>query len=82
MLEDHLQKNKKRIQKIKETGYSQYIYQIELDKPNGHTMSNRLRLDGDITSIHRRENIDVFPRHFDINVVSMDFLCNFDGKLM
>ena len=33
MLEDHLQKNKERIQKLKETGDSQYIYQNELDKP-------------------------------------------------
>ena len=29
---DHLQKNKKRIQKFKETGESRYIYQNELDK--------------------------------------------------
>ena len=32
MLADHLQKNKERIQKFKETGDSQYIYQNELDK--------------------------------------------------
>ena len=29
---DHLQKNKERIQKFKETGESRYIYQKELDK--------------------------------------------------
>ena len=29
---DHLQKNKKRKQKFKETGDSRYIYQNELDK--------------------------------------------------
>ena len=29
---DHLQKNKERIQKFKETGGSRYIYQNELDK--------------------------------------------------
>ena len=33
MLVDHLQKNKKRIQKFKETWDSRYIYQNELDKP-------------------------------------------------
>ena len=32
MLVDHLQKNKERIQKFKETGDSRYIYQNELDK--------------------------------------------------
>ena len=32
VLVDHLQKNKERIQKFKETGNSQYIYQSELDK--------------------------------------------------
>ena len=32
MLEDHLQKNKVRIQKFKGIGDSQYIYQNELDK--------------------------------------------------
>ena len=32
MLVDHLQKNKERIQKFKETGDSWYIYQNELDK--------------------------------------------------
>ena len=32
MLVDQLQKNKDRIQKFKETGCSQYIYQNELDK--------------------------------------------------
>ena len=32
MLVDHLQKNKERIQKFKETGDSRYIYQIKLDK--------------------------------------------------
>ena len=32
MLLNHLQKNKERIQKFKETGDSQYIYQNELDK--------------------------------------------------
>ena len=30
---DHLQKNKERIQKFKETRDSQYIYQNELHKP-------------------------------------------------
>ena len=32
MLVDHLQKNRERIQKFKETGDSQYIYQYEIDK--------------------------------------------------
>ena len=32
MLVNHLQKNRERIQKFKETGDSQYIYQYELDK--------------------------------------------------
>ena len=32
MLVDHLQKNKERIQKFKETGDSRYIYQIKLGK--------------------------------------------------
>ena len=32
VLVDHLQKNKERIQKIEETGDSQYIYQNELYK--------------------------------------------------
>ena len=32
MLVDYLQKNKERIQKFKETGYSRFIYQNELDK--------------------------------------------------
>ena len=32
VLVDHLQKNKERIQKFKETGDSRYIYQNELDK--------------------------------------------------
>ena len=32
VLVDHLEKNKERIQKFKETGDSQYIYQNELDK--------------------------------------------------
>ena len=32
MLANHLQKNKERIQKFKETGDSQYIYQNGLDK--------------------------------------------------
>ena len=32
MLEEHLTKNKKRIQKFKETGDSQYIFQNELNK--------------------------------------------------
>ena len=31
MLVDHLQKNKERIQKFKETGGSRYIYQNKLD---------------------------------------------------
>ena len=31
-LVNHLQKNKERIQKMKETGDSQYIYQKKLDK--------------------------------------------------
>ena len=29
---EHLQKNKERMQKLKETGNSRHIYQIELDK--------------------------------------------------
>ena len=32
MLVDHLQKNKERLQKLKETEDSRYIYQNELDK--------------------------------------------------
>ena len=32
MLADNLQKKKERIQKIKETGESRYIYQNKLDK--------------------------------------------------
>ena len=32
VLVDHLEKNKERIQKFKETGDSRYIYQNELDK--------------------------------------------------
>ena len=32
MLEDHLQKNKERLQKLKDTGDSQYVYQNKLDK--------------------------------------------------
>ena len=32
MLVDHLQKQRKRIQKFKETGDARYIYQNELDK--------------------------------------------------
>ena len=32
MLVDHLQKNKERIQKYKDTGDSQHIYQNKLDK--------------------------------------------------
>ena len=32
MVPDHLQKNKERIQKFKETGDTQYIYQNEVDK--------------------------------------------------
>ena len=37
-------------------------------------MSNRRRFDDNITSIRRGENIDEFPRHFDVF-----FRCNFDG---
>ena len=32
MLVDHLQKNKEKVEKFKETGASQYTYQNELDK--------------------------------------------------
>ena len=32
MVVDHLQKSKERIHKLKETGYSRYIYQKEQDK--------------------------------------------------
>ena len=39
---DHLQKNKERIEKFKETGGSRYIYQNELDKAcSQHDMAYR-----------------------------------------
>ena len=38
-------------------------------------MSNQRRFDIDITSIRQKENINEFPRYFDVF-----FLYNFDGK--
>ena len=60
--------------------------------PNGHTTSNRCRLDVDITLIRRRPNFDEFSRHFhvpfrcnfadqEIHIVSTYFFQhNFDGR--
>ena len=42
---------------------------------NRHITSNRRRFDIDITSMHRKKNIDKFPPHFD--VLSR---CNFNGR--
>ena len=47
---DHLQKNKERIQKFKETGDSQYFYQNELDKD----CFQHDRADGDFIDLTRR----------------------------
>ena len=42
------------------TGDFEYLF------PKGHTTSNRCRFDVDIKSIRQRENINKFPRHFDV----------------
>ena len=51
---DHLQKNKERIRKFKETGDSRYIYQNELDKAGfQHDMAY-----GDFKDLTRRTTSD------------------------
>ena len=42
--------------------------------PQWTHLSNRHRFNGDMASIRLRENIDEFPRHFDVLL-----LCKFDG---
>ena len=65
MLVDHLQKNKERIQKFKETGDSRYIYQNELDKACfQHDMAF-----GDFKDLTRRIASNKILRDKAINIV-------------
>ena len=62
---DHLQKNKERIQKFKETGDSRYIYQNELDKACfQHDMAF-----GDFKDLTRRIASNKILRDKAINIV-------------
>ena len=64
MLVDHLQKNKERIQKFKETGDSRYIYQNELDKACfQHDMAY-----GDFKDLTRRTASDKILRDKAFNI--------------
>ena len=61
---DHLQKNKERIQKFKETGDSRYIYQNELDKACfQHDMAY-----GDFKDLTRRTASDKILRDKAFNI--------------
>ena len=64
VLEDHLQKNKERIQKFKQTGDSRYIYRNELDKACfQHDMAY-----GDFKDLKRRTAADNVLRDKAFNI--------------
>ena len=64
VLVDHLQKNKERIEKFKETGDSQYIYQNNLDKVCfQHNMTF-----GDFKELNRRTASDEILRDKAFNI--------------
>ena len=64
MLADHLQKNKERIQKFKETGDTNYIYKNELDKACfQHDMAY-----GDFKDLARRRASDKVLRDKAFNI--------------
>ena len=68
VLVDHLQKNKERIQKFKETGDSRYIYQNELDKACFY----HYMVYGDFKDLNRRTTSDKILHYKVFNTAKYD----------